>query len=659
MDKRLLYVLPLCLAIVLGWGFVAEEMGWVKKPVPPVKTATAPETPGGSANPNAASAAGAVKTPASTEPAVPAAPAVGPVVADSAERVETFVVGTAGTPGYYQATFSNRGAVLTELRSGNYYDTAGRSLEERGDPAHWRVLVGEKQALDQPGSFALRATQSSQPLVREPLENALWRGRLLGAEGAREGIEYELAPGSGVTFKKRFLFRPGTDQVRLEIEIRNEGVQDVAGYRGFLITPAAGVPNDSGDSFYQEPQAIAASRAPDEYEPNLTVQPPDHSGATRMGTLASQPPLVYAGVFNKYFAVLLRAGDEASKSSLLGASWRSLRDEPWLARHPGKDSEVWRQMVVDVDLQLALPAPGTSRTWTYDTYAGPKQREALIEALPDHRALIEHDLGFVNSIARVLLWILGFFHSITASWGFAIVLLTVLVRVILFPINRRSQTAMGRYQAKMKRVQPRIEEAKKRWEKDPKKMREEQARIMQEEGAFPPLGGCLPPLLQLPIFIGLFRAIGVSFDLHHAPFLGIITDLSLPDQLLPLGMNLPLVGHVAAINVLPPIMVVMWILQQRSMPRPTEEQALLMYKMMMWMPIVMGIFLYSYAAGLSIYMITTSALGIVEQKYIKKHWPIDDTELPPKKDGFLSKLMSAQAERLKQQQKQSQPKKKR
>jgi len=361
------------------------------------------------------------------------------------------------------------------------------------------------------------------------------------------------------------------------------------------------------------------------------------------------PPIVYAGVFNKYYAVLVHAADAETMPSMSGASWRALRDEAWLARHPSQDGEAWRSLLLDVDLQLSLPPPGTSRTWRYEVYAGPKQREALVASLPDHGSLLEHDLGFVSGIARVLLAIMEFFHSITASWGFAIVLLTLLVRVILFPINRRSQTAMARYQVKMKRIQPRIEELKKRYEKDPKKLREEQARIMQEEGAFPPLGGCLPPLLQLPIFIGLFRAIGVSYDLHQASFLGIIRDLSLPDQLLPLGMTLPLIGHVAAINVLPPIMVVMWILQQRAMPRPTEEQALLMYKMMMWMPIVMGIFLYNYAAGLSIYMITTSALGILEQKYIKKHWPIDDTELPKKQGrGFMSKLMAAQEQRMKQ-----------
>jgi YidC/Oxa1 family membrane protein insertase len=230
----------------------------------------------------------------------------------------------------------------------------------------------------------------------------------------------------------------------------------------------------------------------------------------------------------------------------------------------------------------------------------------------------------------------------------AIILLTLFVRLVLFPLNRRSQTAMAKYQSKMKRVQPRIEELKKRFEKDPARLRQEQAKLMQEEGAFPPLGGCLPPLLQIPIFIGLFKAVGVSFDLRQEPFLGIVRDLSLPDQLLPLGVELPLVG--SSFNVLPPLMVVMWILQQRSMPRPTEEQALMMYKMMMWMPVVMGVFLYNYAAGLSLYMITQSTLGIVEIKVIKKYWPLDDKE-EPKKDGFFSKLMKAQQEKMEEMQK--------
>jgi YidC/Oxa1 family membrane protein insertase len=210
---------------------------------------------------------------------------------------------------------------------------------------------------------------------------------------------------------------------------------------------------------------------------------------------------------------------------------------------------------------------------------------------------------------------------------------------------------MMRYQSKMKRIQPKIDEIKKRYEKDPSKLRQEQALIMQKEGAFPPLGGCLPPLLQIPVFIGLFRAIGVSFDLRQASFLGLVRDLSLPDQLIPLHMTLPLLGEIHAINVLPPVMVILWVWQQRSMPAPTDPQAASMHKMMMWMPVLMGVFLYNYAAGLSLYMITSSALAIFETKVIKKFWPIDDRELP-QKPGLMAKMakLAEQSQKMREQQ---------
>ncbi len=646
MDKRLLYVLPLCFAIVLGWSVLSQKMGWTP---PPEQRASAPaqpvSEPAPSPNAPAASGAGApAPAPAATDPAL------GPVIGDEVERTETIVVGSRGTPGHYRAVFTNKGAALVELRTGNFFDQAGRSAEEQRDPAHWAVLVGEQHSPEQSRAMSLRATLSSQSLVKEPLERALWKMTPLGPETAREGVEFELAPGTGVTFVKRFLFVPGSDEIRFEFELRNGSVQELTGFRSFLLTPAAGVPNNSGDAFYTEPQAVAATKPPDSSEPALVVQHIDVGGQHRSDVFRGTPPLLFAGVQNKYFAVLVRAADDLSRPALTAASWRLLRDEAYAAAHPQNSNEAWRQLETDVDLQVTLPPPGATRAWNFLLYAGPKQDEALEAAHPAYVSLVTEDLGFTSGIARILLGVLGFFHSMTNSWGMAIVLMTLLVRVVLFPVNRRSQTAMGRYQAKMKRLQPRIEELKKRFAGDPSKLRAEQAKLMQTEGAFPPLGGCLPPLLQLPIFIGLFRAVGVSFDLRQAPFLGVIQDLSLPDRLIPVDITLPLLGHMTAINVLPPLMVVFWILQQRSMPKPTEEQALMMYKMMMFMPIVMGIFLYNYAAGLSIYMITTSVLGIFEQKVIRKYWPVDDTELPvkKKKGGFMAKLMEAQEQRMKQ-----------
>jgi len=246
----------------------------------------------------------------------------------------------------------------------------------------------------------------------------------------------------------------------------------------------------------------------------------------------------------------------------------------------------------------------------------------------------------------VLVGVLNFFQRITGNWGVAIILLTVTVRLVLFPLNRHSQTAMARYQKKMKRIQPMIEEIKKKHAKNPDKLRQEQAALMQRERAFPPLTGCLPIFLQLPVFFGLFSALRASYPLRQAPFFWWIQDLSMPDRLMRIDLNthLPLIGTIEYLNILPPMMVVLWILQQKTMPTPTDEQAARMQKMMMWMPIVMGFFLYNYAAGLSLYMITQSSLGIFEMGVIKKVWPIDDAELPPKQGGFFQKLAEKQKE---------------
>ena len=132
-----------------------------------------------------------------------------------------------------------------------------------------------------------------------------------------------------------------------------------------------------------------------------------------------------------------------------------------------------------------------------------------------------------------------------------------------------------------------------------------------------------------------------------------MTDLSKPDRLLELNFDthLPLVGTIAYLNILPILMVVLWILQQKLMPTPTDEQAAKMQKMMMFMPAVMGVFLYNYAAGLSIYMITQSSLGILETTLIKKLWPIDDSipERGQEKKGWFQSLMERAQEAQKQQ----------
>src|SRR5262249_3375673 len=155
-----------------------------------------------------------------------------------------------------------------------------------------------------------------------------------------------------------------------------------------------------------------------------------------------------------------------SLGTLRGAEWRRLRDEQWALDHPDKADRAWRFMATDVLLELRMPTPGETRSWDYVLFAGPKDRELLLQEDQANAVLIDKDLGTSDGTARALLAVRGLFERLTGNWGVAIILLPFSVRLLLSPINRRSQTAMARYAAKMKRLQPQIDELKKRFAND-------------------------------------------------------------------------------------------------------------------------------------------------------------------------------------------------
>lgn len=635
MDKRLLIVLPLCFLILIGWRYF-----FAPKPPPRDANANPPAQVSPSNSAQTAAANGAAEAKADpAEPEAPSEPSL-PRVADTEPREEVLLVGTPGEAGSYRAVFTNVGGGLRELRTGAYFDKAGLSPAEQSTHEHWVTLLGDprKEKKEPPLSFALRTLPNSEQLRRAPLEGELWRMKVLEQDGVKQGVEFTLAPGTGVTFTKRFRFVPGKNQLVFEVELQNDALTAQSGPRTFDLTPVAWMDANSGDGYYAEPQAVAGFRKNVAAEVEVESIPRDPSGGELAGTLApaSAGGTAFAGVHGKYFTVLLAPAQGAPKC-FAGAQWRKVRDP--LAKDP---EQAWTQIVADTQVELALPEPGARTKIAFDVYAGPKDPEELAAANPDFAALHRWDLGMLRVIAAPLLFLLKGFHALCSSWGVAIILLTLLVRVVLFPLNRRSQTAMARYTAKMKRLQPRIDELKKRYEHDASKLRTEQARLMQQEGAFPPLGGCLPMFLQMPVFFGLYKALGISFDLRQQPFVGWISDLALPDQSFEINLPLPLFGTVQYLNLLPPLMVVLWIWQQKMMPAPADEQAARMQKMMMFMPVMMGVFLYNYAAGLSLYMITQSGLAIFEMKIIRKYWPIDDKEPPKKQNGFWTKMMALQ-----------------
>jgi YidC/Oxa1 family membrane protein insertase len=282
-----------------------------------------------------------------------------------------------------------------------------------------------------------------------------------------------------------------------------------------------------------------------------------------------------------------------------------------------------------VDLQLWVPRldPGASQAFGFELYHGPKDLETA--ALPGYGYLypvIESSYGtwvWLYWINRTLLQILRTFHGLVGNWGVAIILLTLLVKGLLFPLNRRQQTSMARYAAVMQRLKPQLDELKAKYKNNMRKYNEEQMKLIRAEGASPPVGGCLLMFLQLPVWVGLFQILGSSIELRQSYFVGWIDDLSRPDRM-PFGFF-----GFETINLLPLLMSAATMVQMRFQTKPADPAQAQSQKIMgLLMPVVMLFFLYGYSSGLSLYIFTSSLIGIFEFHVIRRIWPVPGMAVP-------------------------------
>lgn len=231
-------------------------------------------------------------------------------------------------------------------------------------------------------------------------------------------------------------------------------------------------------------------------------------------------------------------------------------------------------------------------TFTSVMYAGPKSFDILKAVDPEMASLI--DLGFFGFIAKPLVYVMKAFHSWVGNWGFAIILLTLLVRLCVLPFNIMSFKSMKA----MQKVQPLIQNLREKYKDDPMRLNQEMMAVMKQNGANP-LGGCLPMLLQIPIFFALYRVIGSSVELYNSPFILWITDLSSHDKF----------------YVLPVLVAIFMYIQQKITPStmdPTQA------KIMAFMPVVFSLFMLQLPSGLCLYMVVSTLFGIIQQYLIMR-----------------------------------------
>jgi len=251
-----------------------------------------------------------------------------------------------------------------------------------------------------------------------------------------------------------------------------------------------------------------------------------------------------------------------------------------------------------VDLQLLFP-PGTF-TSNVAVYTGPKEIERLEPAGHGLRRAV--DLGFFTFVALPMLQGLRFLYRFTGNYGVAIILLTVIIKLLFYPLTRKSFESMRA----MQKIQPEMAKIREKLADKPEEMNREIMELYKRHKVNP-LGGCLPMVLQLPVFIGLYSALQHAIELRHAPFVGWITDLSAPDRLG--ALQLPFVQH-PGIPVLTLAMGISMFVQQWMTPSAADPSQ---QRVMMIMPLMFTFMFINFPAGLTVYWLTNNLLTIAQQ----------------------------------------------
>jgi YidC/Oxa1 family membrane protein insertase len=247
---------------------------------------------------------------------------------------------------------------------------------------------------------------------------------------------------------------------------------------------------------------------------------------------------------------------------------------------------------VGVKIPVGPIAPGATESVAVALYAGPQYQDNLDAVAPGLQLVV--DYGNFKMISEPLFWVLKFFHGWMGNWGLAIILLTVVIKLIFFPLSAASYRSM----AKMKLVTPRLMKLREQYADDKAKMNQAMMDLYKTE-KINPLGGCLPILVQIPVFIALYWVLFESVELRNAPFYLWIGDLSAPDPW----------------YVLPTLMMASMLVQTKMNPTPPDP---VQAKVMMIMPFAFGVMFYFFPSGLVLYWFVNNILSILQQWQITR-----------------------------------------
>lgn len=485
-------------------------------------------------------------------------PALPPVVYDREPKKVT--VDTS----FYTAVFSEDGGTLTSFLLKKHSQTS-----DKNSPGMQFIATSAEQGY--PLAFSWGSVTSPRILYTASASS------IKLAEGDKPAtLTLTADAGNGVTVQRTYTFRDDTYLIDLDIKVTNGSGAPLQGAPMLdqVDSSLGGGVSSSADRFLFTGPSAYINDELHEVKPDEFEQAP----VTLNGNID------WAGYESSYFLCALVPEDGDGQSYTM----------------QGSEDLVRTQLAGAV---ITLQS-GASQNWQYKLYYGPKK----VSLLRDIGYNLEKSMnyGWFTIIAKPMLWLLNFFYSVVHNYGVAIILVTVLIKALFWPITYKGLKSMKN----MQKLQPKMAKLKEKYKDDPQAMNREVMNLYKTYKVNP-LGGCLPMVIQIPFFFALYRVLLASIELRHAPFMLWITDLAAPDRLY-LGFDLPWLGGLPVLTLL--MGASMW-LQQKMTPTTADP---MQAKVMMALPIVFTFMFLNFPSGLVLYWLINNLLSILQQVVINR-----------------------------------------
>jgi len=466
----------------------------------------------------------------------------------------------------YTMKISENGAAVKSLVLKNYREhvAAGSPLLEMISPD----LAG--------GTLRMNLADRSIPGLGSAVFAADRNADTLTVQDGPQTLAFSWTSPAGVVVEKEFTFSPDSYVIGLTVGIKNGSSQTLKDNP--VLSLFYPIPEDTARYGFEGPSALIDNsleqiKIKDIEDKNV------YSGR-----------LSWVAVQSRYFMSSVIPDAPVDGSMRLSVDGNNMLENQYI------------QPVITVD-------PGTQQRFSYQVFFGPKSMKVLAGVGHDLKKAV--NFGMFDFIAKPCVWLMNFIHDhMVPNYGVAIILLTILTKILLWPLGTKSYKSM----AEMKKVQPLMAEIREKYKNDKRKMNEEIMNLYKIYKVNP-MGGCLPMVVQIPVFFALYRMLYEAIELRHAPFFGWITDLSAPDRLFHFDFAIPFMQAPYGIPVLTIVMGATMFLQQKMQP-PMGDPA--QAKMMMFMPIVFTVIFINFSSGLVLYWLVNNILSIAQQYYVSQ-----------------------------------------